>query len=276
MSPVPPRRRYEGMDFVLGIEAGGESISVGLIAIDRGVDADGEAVGPVVESVAGRSARARSLPAVLLDEQVSRRENPREESLLGTIDAVLTRHGLVVGELALIGVGRGPGSFTGIRVGLSVALGLGLGGDVPTWPVCSLAALALNGGAAGSPVLALIDARKGEVYGGLYRLGNGLPEVLLAPRLGTCEAVTAQASSALAGLLGVGATPVVLGSGAVAHDIASPLPPVAHLSSGSMVAWLAALEWRGAGWDASRAPALDAVYLRRPEAEIALQGVEGG
>ena len=242
-----PRTKHE---LVLGIETGSEHISIGLLGLVPGAGLGG---------------------AVVLDSLIMRRDDPREDSVLRSVDAVLSRHGKGPSDLVLIAVGRGPGSFTGIRVGLSVALGLSLGSGVAAWPVCSLGALALNANAPDRLVLALLDARKGEVYGGLFRLGIGAPEVVLAPRLGTCEAVTALAASTTIEVFGAGATPVVLGSGSVAYGVASALPPGAHVACGVMVAWLAAHEWSASGRDPSQAPALDAVYLRRPEAEIALE-----
>lgn len=246
-TPVGARRLHTE-PIVLGLEVGGEHMSMGLLSVGR--DAE------------------RPLSGRLLDAVDFHRRDPRESSVLSEIDAMLRRHRLEVRDLSLVAVGRGPGSFTGVRVGLAVALGLSLGSGVAAWPVCSLAALALN--ATSGHALALLDARKGEVYGGLFRLGNGPPEVLLAPTLGTCEAVTALATSALREAVGDGATFVALGSGALVHGVTSPLAPAAHVGRGAMVAWLAAQQWHVRGFDASHAPPLDAVYLRKSEAEIAL------
>ena len=216
MSPVDDNaggvRRPEAEPLVLGLEVGGEHLSIGLLSVGRD---------------AGRPLSGR-----LLDAVDFHRRDPRESSVLSEIDAMLRRHRLDVRDLSLLAVGRGPGSFTGVRVGLSVALGLSLGSGVAAWPVCSLAALALN--ATSGHALALLDARKGEVYGGLFRLGNGPPEVLLAPTLGTCEAVTALATSALREAAGDSATFVALGSGALVHGVASPLAAAAHVVRGVM------------------------------------------
>jgi tRNA threonylcarbamoyladenosine biosynthesis protein TsaB len=77
-----------------------------------------------------------------------------------------------------IAVGRGPGAFTGVRLAISVAQGLALGLDVPVVPISSLAALAQDVPAQGAtPILAVIDARMGEIYAGTFRRGvNGLVE----------------------------------------------------------------------------------------------------
>jgi tRNA threonylcarbamoyladenosine biosynthesis protein TsaB len=76
-----------------------------------------------------------------------------------------------VAQLAAIACGRGPGSFTGLRVGLAVAKGLALAHDLPLLLVSSLQALAedLAAAAPGALLAPCIDAGKGEVYGQLYR-----------------------------------------------------------------------------------------------------------
>ncbi|MDA8190864.1 tRNA (adenosine(37)-N6)-threonylcarbamoyltransferase complex dimerization subunit type 1 TsaB [Acidiferrobacter thiooxydans] len=67
----------------------------------------------------------------------------------------------------VIAFGRGPGSFTGLRVAAAVAQGLAYARDLPVVPVSSLAALAQE--APGQQVLAALDARRDEVYYGVYR-----------------------------------------------------------------------------------------------------------
>ncbi len=88
------------------------------------------------------------------------------EHLLPMIDDLLAEAGLSLAELDGIVVDIGPGSFTGIRTGVSMAQGFALALELPLYPVISLAALALGAarnGAAG-PILAVQDARMGELY----------------------------------------------------------------------------------------------------------------
>jgi tRNA threonylcarbamoyladenosine biosynthesis protein TsaB len=88
-------------------------------------------------------------------------------SLLSCLDALLGRVGRKLGEVERIALAIGPGSFTGLRIGLATALGLAFGTDRKLVPVPTLAALALQAEANGW-IAPLVDARRGEVYAGLY------------------------------------------------------------------------------------------------------------
>jgi tRNA threonylcarbamoyladenosine biosynthesis protein TsaB len=101
------------------------------------------------------------------------------ELILPMIDSLLAEAGLSRRRLDGVAVGRGPGAFTGVRLGVSVAQGLALGLDIPVVPVSSLAALAQDVPASDGLVLAVIDARMGEIYAGIFRRGaDGLVEAI--------------------------------------------------------------------------------------------------
>jgi tRNA threonylcarbamoyladenosine biosynthesis protein TsaB len=91
------------------------------------------------------------------------------ELVLPMAEALLHESGATRRSLDGIAVGRGPGAFTGVRLGVSIAQGLALGLGIPVVPVSSLAALALDAPDNGASILALIDARMGEVYAGTFR-----------------------------------------------------------------------------------------------------------
>ncbi|MBN2564099.1 MAG: tRNA (adenosine(37)-N6)-threonylcarbamoyltransferase complex dimerization subunit type 1 TsaB, partial [Candidatus Eisenbacteria bacterium] len=93
------------------------------------------------------------------------------EMLLGAVDAVLMESALALTDLDAIVVAVGPGRFSGLRVGLATAKGLAAVAGVPVIPVDTLRALAESAGPVAGLVAPLLDARRGEVYGALFRLG---------------------------------------------------------------------------------------------------------
>jgi len=97
---------------------------------------------------------------------------------------LLAEAGIAKSQLDAIAVGRGPGAFTGVRLGISIAQGIALALDRPVVPVSTLGALAMR--APGARILAAIDARMGEVYlGGFERAGDEVracgAETVVAP-----------------------------------------------------------------------------------------------
>jgi tRNA threonylcarbamoyladenosine biosynthesis protein TsaB len=104
----------------------------------------------------------------------------RGADLLVAIDEVCRRAGVAPAQLDAIAVGAGPGSFTGLRIGMATAKGIAFAAERPLWSASSLAALAheLEGGL----VIAALDARRGEVFAGAFRGGAAVaPERALAP-----------------------------------------------------------------------------------------------
>lgn len=101
---------------------------------------------------------------------------PHSERILFLVDELLGETGLALTQLDAIAFGRGPGSFTGLRIGAGVAQGLAFGAGVPVIPVSSLAALAQ--GVDAPRVLAAFDARMNQVYIGAYaRNAAGIVEL---------------------------------------------------------------------------------------------------
>jgi tRNA threonylcarbamoyladenosine biosynthesis protein TsaB len=156
-------------------------------------------------------------------------------NLLRLCDEVLRATGLTVSDLAAIACGAGPGSFTGLRVGLAVAKGLALADRIPLVLVSSLDALAADLASLGEVglVLPCIDAGKGQVYGRLYRATGvqAVPitadEIALLPE-DLCRLVQAQAAGAAVVAGGNGADRYLdvfrslLGPEAVRAQIAGP------------------------------------------------------
>lgn len=98
------------------------------------------------------------------------RPTAHAERLFGMVDEVLTAAGWEASSVELLAVGQGPGSFTGVRVGMAAAKGIGFSLSTPIVGVVSLDAMAHAGRrrAGAVPVLALIDAKKGEVFAACY------------------------------------------------------------------------------------------------------------
>lgn len=94
------------------------------------------------------------------------------ELIFPRIEALLERNGVTYADLTRIAVTTGPGSFTGLRIGLSAARGLGLARNIPVIGVPSLLALSLP--AQCSPVAVLLDARRGEAWFQTFS-GPGIP-----------------------------------------------------------------------------------------------------
>lgn len=114
------------------------------------------------------------------------------EWLLPTIEDLLKRTGLDTGRLDAVAIVKGPGSFTGLRVGLATAKGLALAAGCPLLGVSSLRCLAMQVPFASLPVCAVIDARKKEVYTALYRWESGRPLPLSDERVLAPEALLAE------------------------------------------------------------------------------------
>lgn len=113
--------------------------------------------------------------------------------LLPLIDAVLDVARVDKLSLQAVAFGRGPGAFTGVRMAVAAAQGIAYGLDIPAIPVSSLAALAQEGFDRGAapPLLALSDARMGEVYAGFFDVGaDGLVYAIGEERLAAPEAIS--------------------------------------------------------------------------------------
>lgn len=95
------------------------------------------------------------------------------ERLMTTIDHVLSLAGWSRADIAAIAVALGPGSFTGLRIGLAAAKGIALALSLPVFGVSSLESLALNAAGFDGAVVPLIDARRGEIYAAAYRVEIG-------------------------------------------------------------------------------------------------------
>ena len=157
--------------------------------------------------------------ALWLDGEVRERFEvaPRRhaELVLPWAEALLAEAGIARASLDAVAVSRGPGAFTGVRLGISLAQGIALALDLPAVAVSTLTVLAQGArvpeaGTAEARVLAAIDARMGEVYlGGFARVGDAwrvlVPEVVLPPgAVDLSDGVALPDGNGDAGWIGVG------------------------------------------------------------------------
>lgn len=104
------------------------------------------------------------------------------QRLFVEVEDALKVAGCAFSQVGAIAVSIGPGSFTGLRLGLSAAKGFCLAGELPLVTVPTLEVLAARLPFARHPVCPMLDARKGEVYTALYDTSAGRPRLLEAPR----------------------------------------------------------------------------------------------
>ena len=192
--------------------------------------------------------------AVLKGERVlgSAREvmaRGHQERLAPMARDVMARAGIGFDQLARIAVTVGPGSFTGLRVGIAFAKGLALALDLPAVGIGTLEALAAEGSGLVFPV---IDARRGQVYLQAFEDGRAL----MAP-----DAVSAETAAARIAELSLGRPFTLVGSGA---------PLLADLARGAMVIDAEGADARQvARLAAGRQPGpLRPLYLRAPDARL--------
>lgn len=217
--------------------------------------------------------------AVLRDGEVAAQLHQTEprihsERLLPAIDRVLAEAGIGVEEIEAFALSIGPGSFTGLRIGLATVKGLALGDRRPVAPVSTLAGLAAGAGAGPGPIAALLDARRGEVYAAAYQPPSFL-EPVVAESVYRPEALAERLPRGCSVVAGEGAGPA-------AHALAAAGPELRLLPAGCSVARADVvgrlgleLLARGGGMPAD---ALLPRYLRRAEAEARRLGraLEGG
>ncbi len=103
------------------------------------------------------------------------------EVLIPMLDALLAEAGTKLADMDGIAFGKGPGSFTGVRIACGVAQGLALGAELPVLGVCTLEALAQASGR--ERVIAALDARMAEVYHAAYERLDGAWLTVVEPGL---------------------------------------------------------------------------------------------
>ena len=214
-----------------------------ILAIDTALDAC--SVG-VLDTVASKLIAHQSLPMA----------RGHAEALMPLIDQVMKQSRVGFMDLDRIAVTTGPGSFTGLRVGLSAARGIALASNKPAVGVTTLTAYAAAAisETGRDPVISAIDARHGQVY---FQVVSGNGASLIRPKVAPIEKVLEAARYG---------TPIIVGNAAqlIADRWPADVAPVSvDPKPAPDIAWVG---WLGAAVHAAAAPARP-FYLRAPDAK---------
>ncbi len=113
----------------------------------------------------------------LLQTSMFSPEKPASEYLVPNIQEMLVKECITEQDLSSVAVSIGPGSFTGLRVGLTAAKTMAWQLKIPVYTVSSLMALAASSDVVSQPVAAIMDARRKEVYGAYFYVQSALKRV---------------------------------------------------------------------------------------------------
>ncbi len=187
----------------------------------------------------------------------------RSETVLPAIDEILTEVGETVGIVRAVVVGSGPGSFTGVRIGASLAKGLCFALDAPLYAYSSLAATAVESRLEGH-VCVLQDARGDRVYAAAYEIGKGGLQEVMPPSADSVSAIVGQVA-------GGPSAWIFVGTGSQAHrsfleqEGGSVESGVA--SAPSARALLSLFAWNADGGLVDNVRSWEPRYVRLPQAE---------
>jgi tRNA threonylcarbamoyl adenosine modification protein YeaZ len=215
-----------------------------VLAIDTALEACSAAV---LDTEQGGILASESIPMV----------RGHAEALLPLVSRVMSEAGMEFGALDRIAVTVGPGSFTGLRVGVAAARGIAVAAGKPAVGLTTLAALAAPYIAIDdmTPLVAAIDARNDQVY--MQMVGSG-GRSLIQPRVASLRDAVRDAANARARLVGSAATMM-----AAAWPAGVQRPPVVDAARAPIIDWVAHL-----GAAAAQALSLPKpLYLRAPDAQ---------
>ena len=109
----------------------------------------------------------------LLGEQYQNTGLTHSQTLLVMAENLLSQCGKKPAQVEAVAVANGPGSFTGVRIGVAAAKGFAWGGELPIYGVSTLKAMALGLGAWEGVICPVMDARRGQVYNALFYVNQG-------------------------------------------------------------------------------------------------------
>lgn len=135
-----------------------------------------------VETSAGVASAAITEGEKLVCEVIVNNKKTHSQTLMPIIDSILKQAELKISDIDLIAVANGPGSFTGLRIGVSAVKGLAHAAGKPVVGISSLTAMAYNLPFCEHIISPIMDARREQVYNAIYEWQNGEPAELEAPR----------------------------------------------------------------------------------------------
>lgn len=185
-------------------------------------------------------------------------------TLLPMAEALLQNCGVTLDDVDAIAVAHGPGSFTGVRIGVATVKGLALGTDKPCIGVSTLAAMAHGARALGGRLCCVMDARAGQVYNALFEVQEGQIHRLCDDRAIKLTDLGEEIGEAPYFLVGDGAE-LCYNTLKETYNSLRLAPSELRYPTGYGVA-AAALPLLRAGKSCTPQE-LDAFYLRRPQAE---------
>ncbi len=162
------------------------------------------------------SAKAASVALVRDDEVIAQYSQccglTHSCTLLPMVEDMLKNTGTKIKDIDLMAVAHGPGSFTGIRIGVSTLKGLAWASEKSCVGVSTLEAMAWHGIMRGGLVCPVMDARRGQVYNALFEIAEGKPQRLCSDRAISLEELKNELSAD-------GRIPLLVGDGAkLTHD----------------------------------------------------------
>lgn len=192
------------------------------------------------------------------------------QTLMPMVQQVLACVGVSVEDIDLFAAAAGPGSFTGVRIGVASIKGMAMAGEKPCVGVSTLEAMAYNLALPGATVCAVMDARRGQVYNAVFRLGQDGFERLTPDRAISVEALSEECKNYSQPLFLVGDGAKLCYNTNGFQELSAVLPPEPSLYQRAFGVGKAAFgAWqRGEAVPASE---LLPVYLRLPQAERELK-----
>ncbi len=204
----------------------------------------------------------------LLAEEIVNHKKTHSETLMPMIDLALKRCDMDISDIDLFAVANGPGSFTGLRIGVSTIKGLAHGLSKPVVEISTLEGMANNVFMADAIISPIMDARRAQVYNGVYQWEDGVLEELTPPRALAIE-------ECVEDLLKYNKKVIFLGDGVPVHknyiksvmkDMAVFAPPSCNDQRASSLATVAMKKE-----EKKTAFEVKPVYLRKPQAERELE-----